>query len=438
MIRTMAMGACWMVLACAGSDSPETGGGRRADWTTATDTVGDTVIVRTTGGSDAASAQALTPEITIGDTEGADEYTFGGITEVEVGETGTIYVFDRQVPALRMYDTAGKHIRLVGRKGGGPGEYEAANGLAVHRNGRITLWDAGKASINVYTPSGEPDTSWSVPGGGGFYTSNGLYVDTAGNTYIRTNIADPPKTANVPQGRVFGLTGLVKWNAAGEVVDSLAPPENPVEPAYIIAQNKGSTSRSSVPFSTGFVWTFSPYGYFVSARTDRYAVTISHPTGRITRIERDIAAVAVNDDERADAELIATAQMRGTDPAWRWSGGSIPSTKPFLRSILAAEDGRIWVSVAQPGERVPEAERTVPPPAQTGQRPRIPDPKWRQPLVYDVFEPDGLYLGRIKAPAKTTFRAMRGDHVWAVTRDSLDVEQIVRYRVRPGFGDRSR
>jgi hypothetical protein len=438
MIRTFTAIACCTALACAGSDSPETGGSRRADWTTAIDTVGDTVIVRTTGGSDAASAQTLMPEITIGDSEGADEFTFGGITEVEVGQTGTIYVFDRQVPALRMYDTAGRYIRLVGRKGGGPGEYEAANGLAVDRDGRIMLWDAGKASINVYTASGEPDTSWSVPGGGGFYTNNAVYADTAGNTYIRTNIADPPKAANVPQSRVFGLTGLVKWNAAGEVVDSIAPPENSVEPAYIIAQNKGSTSRSSVPFATSFVWTFSPFGYFVSARTDRYAVTLSHPNGQVTRVERDVEPIAVVGDERADAELIATTNMRRTDPTWRWSGEPIPSTKPFIRSILVAEDGRIWVSVSQPGEPVPEEERTVSPSTQTGDRSRMPDPKWRQPLVYDVFEPDGRYLGRIKAPAKTNFRAMRGDHVWAVARDSLDVEQIVRYRVTPGFRDRAR
>jgi hypothetical protein len=29
---------------------------------------------------------------------------------------------------------------------------------------------------------------------------------------------------------------------------------------------------------------------------------------------------------------------------------------------------------------------------------------------------------------------MRGDHIWAVRRDSLDIEQVVRFRVVPGFG----
>ena len=424
-------------VACAGADS-EDRGVRGADWTTRVDSAGDTIVVRTTGGSEAASAQSLVQEIAIGVEEGSEEYTFGQITEVEVGPAGEIHVFDRQVPALRVYDTAGRFIRTLGRKGGGPGEYEAANGVGVHRDGRVVLWDAGKASINVYAADGTSQTSWPVPGGGGFYTSNGLFTDTAGSTYIRTTIADPPKTGNAPQSRVFGTSGLVKWNREGVVVDSLAPPESPIQPTYITAQREGSMSRNSVPFAPGFSWTFSPHGYFVSARTDRYAVTLSRPQGKPIRIEREMEAVAVDDEERADAELIATAGMRMTDPTWRWSGPSIPTVKPFIRAISAGEDGRIWVSIARPGERVPEGERAAPPSVQVGEARRVPDPKWRQPLVYDVFEPSGRFLGRVSAPAKTTFRAMRGDHVWAVRRDSLDVEQVVRYRLTPGLGGRSR
>ena len=429
--------ALTMSLACAGGDGPGTRDGRRADWTTSIDTVGDTIVVRTIGGSDAAALMTLAPEVTIGTVEGADEYTFGAINEVEVGETGTIYAFDRQVPALRAYDSTGKYIRTLGRKGGGPGEYEAANGVAVHRDGRVVLWDAGKASINVYDQSGEPATTWPVPGGGGFYTSGAVFADTAGNTYIRTTVANPPTAGNAPQARVFGASGLVQWNPQGQVVDSLAPPENNVEPAFLTAQSpdKGSMSRTSLPFATAFVWTFSPLGYFVSARTDRYAVTLHHRDGSPRRIERTQAALPVEDEERADAEAILTANMRRTDPGWRWSGPAIPTTKPFIRTVAVGDDGRIWVSVAAPGERVPEGERAPPPSVQIGAVQRSPDPKWRQPLVYDVFDPSGRFVGRVAAPPKTRFSAMRGDRIWGVTRDSLDVEQVVRYRVIPGFGD---
>src|SRR5687767_11511041 len=71
-----------LALACVGADLPDDRGVRGADWTTSIDTLGDTIVARTTGGSDAATAQALTPEISIGVEDGADEYTFGQISEV--------------------------------------------------------------------------------------------------------------------------------------------------------------------------------------------------------------------------------------------------------------------------------------------------------------------------------------------------------------------
>jgi hypothetical protein len=391
-------------------------------------------VVRTTGGTDAAAHHTLESEVTIGVTEGADEYTFGAINEVEVADDGRIYVFDRQVPALREFDAAGKYTRTLGRKGGGPGEYEAANGVGVHRDGRVVLWNPGNASINVYTRDGTFITSWKLPDGSSFYTSGALYVDTAGNTYVRTRIADPPKDA-ATGARMFGVTGLVKWDRDGRIVDSLAPPPTTLEPQSLVASVKGGTAVYSLPFAPSHTWAWSPLGYFVSAETNRYAITLTAPTGEVRRFERQVAPVAVSGEERADVEATTTASLRMTDPNWRWSGPAIPETKPPIHRIMPGDDGRLWISVAQPGERIPAEELPPPPTVQVGavdprQRPQ---PKFREPTVYDVFEPSGEYLGRVAAPPKSRVMAMRGDHIWAVVRDSLDVQQVVRFRVVPGF-----
>ena len=436
MTRINCIALAVVAVACAGM------GGDGADedhpgWVTTTDTIGDTIITRTTEIDDSAATRTVVREIAIGELDGEDAYTFGGINELEVAGDGRIYVFDRQVPALREYDTTGKYVRTLGRKGKGPGEYEAANGVAVHRDGRVVLWDAGTAHINVYAADGRFLEAWPLPGGAGFYTSGAVFVDTAGYTYARTRIADPPKENAAGSGRLFGTTGLVKWDRDGRVVDSLAPPPELIQPQTIVATQKGGTSMSFVPFSPRHSWAWSPLGYFISARTDRYAVMLAGDDGRPRRIERDAVPVPVTSEERSDHEARSTASMRMTDPTWRWSGPGIPSEKPPIGTIVAADDGRIWVSVAQPGQRIPDDELPPPPSVRvgTGDMPRMPAPKWRDPVVYDVFEPSGRYLGRVPAPPKTTFRTMRGDHIWAVQRDSLDVEQVVRFRVTPGFGN---
>ena len=62
---------------------------------------------------------------------------------------------------------------------------------------------------------------------------------------------------------------------------------------------------------------------------------------------------------------------------------------------------------------------------------------WRTPLRFDVFEPDGTYLGAVAAPdAFSSFPApvFSGDRVWAVTEDEQGIERVVRYRIRVGGG----
>lgn len=60
---------------------------------------------------------------------------------------------------------------------------------------------------------------------------------------------------------------------------------------------------------------------------------------------------------------------------------------------------------------------------------------WNECLRYDVFEPDGTYLGIVLPPEDfnpVTRPVFDGDHVWAVTTDELGVGRVVRYRISVG------
>lgn len=57
-------------------------------------------------------------------------------------------------------------------------------------------------------------------------------------------------------------------------------------------------------------------------------------------------------------------------------------------------------------------------------------PQFREPTVFDVFEKDGRYLGRVAAP--TAFSTgprpfFGGDNVWSTERDELGVQYVVKY-----------
>jgi hypothetical protein len=122
----------------------------------------------------------LKEELSIGVADGAEEYMLGEIADIALARDGSIYVFDRQVPAIRHYDTQGKFLRTIGRRGQGPGEYHSASGLAALRDGRLLLWDTGNWRINVYAANGDVLTNGPRPaawGGGTAMYSRAIMVD---------------------------------------------------------------------------------------------------------------------------------------------------------------------------------------------------------------------------------------------------------------------
>lgn len=415
-VLTVAL-AGWLGGGCAG----EAGAGSR--WEASIDTIGDTIVVRTLSGGDWAAPAMLTAEVRIGEFEGADEYLFGSITGLAVDADGNMYVYDSQVPALRQYAPDGTYVRTFGRSGGGPGEYNNSDGgMAILPDGRIVLRDPGNARFQLWTPDGEPSGEWRYMGG--FFTSTPLFVDTAGSLYTSIiDFASPPPWKG----------SLVRYGSDGQPADTLPVPEWEYESPTITAeQTEGenvSRMMNSVPFSPDDSWTFSPLGYYVGGVSTSYAIDLMKPDG-VLRLGRAVEPVAVDPDEKANAQAWATQNMRNMVPDWRWNGPAIPDTKPPYTDIIVAADGRIWVQLSVPGELIPEDERDDPI-GPDGQRRVVRE--WRQPVAFDVFEPDGRYVGMVRAP--NGFRThpqpvIRGDTVWAIVTDDLGVQQLARFTVR--------
>ncbi|UCG86116.1 MAG: hypothetical protein JSW71_19770 [Gemmatimonadota bacterium] len=397
-----------LVAGCAGGESASEG----LEWRTQVDTVGDTVVVRTLSGSEWGAAQ-LVAEIRIGAVEGADHELFGQITGLAVDAVGSIYVYDAQVPALRKYASDGRYLATLGRKGGGPGEYARSDpgGLAVLSDGRVLLRDPRNLRFTVYSSDGEFLESWRMRTG----------------TYTFTPIV--PMADGGFYNPVFPLgkpTRLVRYAADGTPGDSLALPEPRVELQTITAQVEGASQTWAVPFTATSLRAFHPDGYHVSAASNEYAVDLLRREGGVLRLVKDAESVPVTSEERAAEEQRATEAMRRLDPSWSWNGPAIPRTKPILRELYAGEDGRIWVQLRQPGQRVPDAELQPRP----GGRPAA--PRFREPVVFDVFDKDGRYLGRVTAPARFSTAprpVFRGDHVWGTETDELGVQYVLRYRI---------
>jgi sugar lactone lactonase YvrE len=403
--------AAAVLAAAACSDDAEAGP------TVSRTVVGDTTIVRVAG---AAPVHTAEREVLIGELEGAEEYTFGRIDGMAVAEDGSIYVLDAQASAIRVYAPDGAHVRSFGRSGEGPGELKQPAGMAFLSDGRLLVRDPGNARINVYSPTGESLTTWPIPGG--FFTSAPIYVDRDDNVY----------TDVIAERRENGSwnVGLLRLDREGQVVDTLRRPHADYDPPALTAQRVSGSSRSmsmsSVPFWPQLITTLNRAGEFVGGITDRYAVQTWHGDGKVTRIERDIEPVPVVAAEADAATERITRNMRGLDESWRWDGPRPPATKPAYTEARVAEDGRLWVRTSQPGELQPPD-----PDAEPDDKGRMPVEQWLEPMMYDVFEPDGQLAGTVIMPARFRPMVMRDGQVWGVLRDEYDVQYVTRLRALP-------
>src|ERR1041384_839829 len=364
------------------------------------DTVGDTVFVRTIAGSLWRGQARLEEELSIGAREGADEYMFGEVTAITPDGAGGFYVFDRQVPALRHFDHGGRFIKTLGGEGEGPGEYKSIVGMALRRDGRLTVFDAENHRIVLYEVDGTPSEHWRI--NSSLYVGQALLVDSMDQTYVKilTEWGQPLRWP--------WPIGLLHIDARGRVVDTMRPP-----------RIEGEPQAPWGPLSPEKVWALDPYATVVGVN-DRYAFEIRKPNGQDVRVSRQYRPLPVSGDEWRAYEARRAWKNKHEEPSE--PPPTTPRTKPAYRAFTVAQDGRIWVRrymPVSPLEVKPSSDPNAPPPF-----------PFTEQVGFDVFDADGVYLGEVLVPPKTDIYWIGTDELYGVRRGDLDEEYVVRLRLR--------
>jgi hypothetical protein len=339
-------------------------------------------------------------ELVIGVEAGDDEYMIGRVNSVAVGMDGEIYVSDGQQEIVRMYDADGNYVRDIGGQGQGPGEYLYAPALGTLSDGTLVLRDGSTSRISFFSAAGDYlDSFRAVPG-------SMFVIDREDNIHAQ---------------QFEGDVSLVQYSRDGEELGRVDYPPRDLAGAQTFVLGWGEGDIYPFPVETQSDW--SPLGYLVTGRNDVYDIELRRPEGTV-HLRRDIPRPEVNSAEQEQWEahrqrLIERVAARGDDADFE----PIPDVKPYFRQIHVADDGRIWVF--RYVEAV-ERDDIEPVPGQPD-RPLL---TWREPWTYDVFEPDGTFLGSVVVPETLRPYVIRGERIWgAVERQGI--EQVLRLVVVP-------
>jgi len=433
----VALGACAGEAANAADEREGAGG-----WQTQRSTAGGAEIVRTVGAGDARAT--LTEDLRIGAFDGAEHETLARVFAVRPQEDGAFALVDGQALRIHYYAPAGSHVRSVGARGQGPGEFEGVSGVAPLPGGGLAVYDPRNRRVSLFSAGGDFQRSVRVPSTLSSTALNLLYPAHDG-FLIRVNVRDPGPRAGDP----FQVAAVrFRMDSEGQG-DTLLIPILATDPTYhLSAEGQGRTLDSRVPFTAWPAWAWHPDGFWVAGTGAEYRLFFLDERGDTVRIfERETPAARVLAEEAAERRQMTEANMRDVQPDWRWSGRGVPERKAYFRGLMVDGDGRVWV------QRHTEAERRESPPggpapttaggsgaARSG-APAAADPfpfpaaarmaqaVWVEPVVYDVFARDGRFLGSVRPPPGFDFLAAAGRHVWSRETSALGVPQVARYRI---------
>jgi len=390
------------VILVAGSLAACSTGEADPGWAGSVDTLATgQVVVRNpaTGIWADADRWSVVEELRIGTVDEIGPAMFGRVLDFELDGLNRIWVFEGQAQELRVFDSAGTHVRTIGRKGSGPGEFNQVIGMEWGPDGHLWLIDPQNNRISKVDTAGAFVESVPTIGGitvmpwpGGF--------DRAGHFY--TYGIDPEIDDD------FGLL-MVRYDSALQPIDSVAVPEFPGERQVLELRNESAHMTTPVPFSPGIEWRLrNDGGYWGGLEGEYRLFELAWLSGDTLRtITRQWNALPVTDEDldRAMDEMDWFVDMGGKIDRSR-----IPSTKPAFDSFFVDPLDRVWVI-------------------------RVTDRQETENRQLDVFDTDGRFLGTVELPfrlADYPDPIVRGDYMIAVVEDELEVPYVVRARIFRG------
>lgn len=335
------------------------------------------------------SGWKLVLERTVQPPEG-DSSAFGDPYDMVLRPDGSFLLRDGGDPTLTLYASDGKLVRRFGRRGGGPGEFERS--YPAWLGDTLVVHDPGQSRISLFALDGTLIRSFP-----GICCHEGppIGVDTKGR--IRVTGQRPTDSAFTSQWLYFSLDG--------RRVDSMIPPEAGKQKYWNVA-TKGGRSRYTVPFAGQNSQSFLPDGRIVYGITDRYELLITsngHDTSRIIR-----RTGVTGDPVPAGAlDSILGVWTKG-NPALAGVAhkSDVPSVRSLWSGVEVDGNGNFWV---QRGDY-------------TGGKPH-----------FDVFDPEGRFLGEVASPFEHLWQAVwAGSRVAVLDEDAAGLPRVRVFRIETG------
>ena len=342
------------------------------------------------------------PEMIINGSSLPDGVLFVGPVDIAFDPAGQIFVLDFQDHNIKVFDSAGTFLKVIGRKGQGPGDFNMPLSFALAKD-RLAVWDMGNRRLCALTPEGKLIKAEEISGLSG--RPQRIKVLPDGDWVVETEkifFDDPSKPQEV------ALEILSPELKSKKVVYS-----HPVWRNKFMRLEQGLVNLPQ-PFAPDLRWDITPDGKIVAGFSDKYEIGVYDAEGKVLAKPAhpyDPVRVAA-EDKKAFFDGMTHTTGDGTSrqgaPDFVIKNTAFPAKKPAFDDIVVDSEGNIWV---HPFVKDQNLERRC----------------------FDVFAPAGEFISRVEIlgeSARYPYRArVIAGYLWTIETDKEGLFRIIKSKI---------
>jgi sugar lactone lactonase YvrE len=208
--------------------------------------------------------------------------TFNAPSDILIAPNGDIFIADghggETNARIVKLSKDGKFIKAWGKKGSGPGEFDAPHGLAMDSTGRLFVADRSNSRIQVFNQDGRFLAEWRQ-----FGRPSGVFIDKKDVIYVADSTSTDQVNAGFKQGIRIGsvkdgkVTAFIPWTETNTLEGVAADDQGNVYGGFTNTLNfrrfvKNTTSGQSPATSNALVGAWR-----VTEIADANATPITNP-----------------------------------------------------------------------------------------------------------------------------------------------------------------
>ena len=313
----------------------------------------------------------LEGELTIGVSEGKEEYMFSRISGIAVDNTERLYVLDYKEAHIRVFSKNGAYLKTVGQRGEGPGEMASPYSISINRNNEIMVQDLNNRRMMFYSTKGDHLRSLSTAK----MIIVGSKIDSESNIICLVS-------TNSPVGQVIELR---KYDSELNYLISFYSFSRP---------KRGSTYN---PFMPELCWTVSENDQIVCGYPESYEFQVFNHDGKLLRrVIREYRPVKITQDEIEEIKRGLPGPMKIEAPAYHSA----------YQGLCIDDEGMIYVQTWEKAEN-------------------------RTGYFVDVFDAEGKYMTKIHLEALPLI--LKKGTMYTIEEYEDGYQYVKRYKVTWNF-----